>query len=83
MSALQSKLEQNLAGGILALMFVGCLVVLWPFSTALLWAAVLSFSTWPLYGRVLKLVGGRRPGCSFTVPGDGCGRRASRRDSRP
>ncbi len=60
MNALRSKLEQNLARGILALLFVGCLVVLWPFFTAMLWAAVLSFSTWPLYGRLLKLLKGRR-----------------------
>jgi predicted PurR-regulated permease PerM len=60
MNGLQGKLEQNLARGILALLFVGCLVVLWPFFTALVWAAVLSFCTWPLYGRVLKLLHGRR-----------------------
>ncbi len=60
MNTLQSKLEQNLARGILLLLFLGCLLVLWPFMTALLWAAVLSFSTWPLYCRLLKLLRGRR-----------------------
>jgi len=60
MNELRTKLEQNLGRGLLGLLFVGCLLVLWPFVTVLLWAAVLSFSTWPLYGRVLKLVRGRR-----------------------
>lgn len=60
MNNLRNKLEQNLARGILVLLFVGCLAVLWPFFTAILWAAVLSFSTWPLYGRLLRLLKGRR-----------------------
>jgi predicted PurR-regulated permease PerM len=33
---------------------------MWPFVTALLWGGVLSFSLWPLYCRLLKLLGGRR-----------------------
>ena len=60
MTPLRTRLEQNLGWGILLLLFVGCLLVLWPFVTALLWAAVLSFSTWPLYRRLLKWLGGRR-----------------------
>jgi len=60
MNEARSKLEQNLGRGILLLLLIGCLVVLWPFVTALLWAAVLSFSSWPLYRRLLKLLGGRR-----------------------
>lgn len=60
MNAPQSKLEQNLARGILLLFFFGCLVVLWPFFTSLLWAAILSFTIWPLYGRVLKALRGNR-----------------------
>jgi predicted PurR-regulated permease PerM len=35
-------------------------MVLRPFVSALLWAVVLSFSSWPLYSRVLRLVGSRR-----------------------
>jgi predicted PurR-regulated permease PerM len=47
--------------GIAALLLVGgCLLVLRPFVSALLWAVVLCFSTWPLYGHLLKLIGGRR-----------------------
>ena len=36
------------------------MLVLRPFISALLWAAVLSFSTWPIYKRVLWLVRGHR-----------------------
>ena len=60
MNELRTKLEQNLGRGLLGLLLVGCLLVLWPFVTVLLWAVVLSFSIWPLYGRVLKLLRGRR-----------------------
>jgi predicted PurR-regulated permease PerM len=42
------------------LLFIGSLLVLWPFVSALLWAAILSYSAWPLYRRVLSWLGGRR-----------------------
>ena len=60
MTPLRSKLEQNLGWIILALLLGGCLLVLLPFVSALLWAVVLTFSSWPLYHRLLKLLGGRR-----------------------
>ena len=43
-----------------ALLLVGCLVVIFPFLTAVLWAIVLCFTTWPVYSRLLVLVRGRR-----------------------
>ena len=57
---LRSKLEQNLGWIILTLLLVGCFLVVRPFVSALLWAVVLSFSSWPLYSRLLKLLRGRR-----------------------
>jgi len=60
MPPLRSKLEQSLGWIILALLLGGCLLVLRPFVSALLWAIVLSFSVWPLYRRLLNLLGGRR-----------------------
>src|SRR5436190_13674224 len=60
MTPLRTKLEQNMGWGILCLLFTGSLLVFWPFVTALLWAAVLSFSSWPLYRRLLQWLGGRR-----------------------
>src|SRR5215468_9177235 len=64
---LRSKLEQNLGWILLGLLLVCCLLVLWPFVTALLWAAVLSFSTWPVNRRLLKWVGGRRSLAAFVL----------------
>jgi predicted PurR-regulated permease PerM len=55
-----ARLEQNLGWIVLLLLLIGCLLVLRPFVSALLWAVVLSFSSWPLYQRVLKVVRGRR-----------------------
>ena len=60
MTPVRTKLEQNLGWIALALLLLGCLLVLLPFVTALLWAVVMSFSVWPLYRRLLKLLGGRR-----------------------
>jgi predicted PurR-regulated permease PerM len=57
---LRSKLEQNLGWIVLALLLVGGLLVMMPFVSALLWAVGLCFSSWPLYQRLLKLLGGRR-----------------------
>jgi predicted PurR-regulated permease PerM len=53
-------LERNLGWMVLLLLLIGCLLVLRPFASALLWAVVLCISSWPLYQRLLKLLGGRR-----------------------
>jgi predicted PurR-regulated permease PerM len=67
MNELNSKLEQKLGWLLLVLLLVCCLMVLWPFATALLWAAVLSFSLWPVYAWLLNLLGGRRTLAAFLV----------------
>jgi predicted PurR-regulated permease PerM len=54
------KLERTIAVAVLVVLLCGCLLVMRPFISALLWAAILSFSLWPLHGRVVKMVGGRR-----------------------
>lgn len=60
METSQRRLERIISG-IAALVLVGgCLLVLRPFVSALLWAVVLCFSSWPIYSRFRKLVGGRR-----------------------
>jgi predicted PurR-regulated permease PerM len=46
------RTDQILAFGILLLLIVGCFLVLSPFLTDLLWAAVLTFSSWRLYERL-------------------------------
>ena len=56
----RSRFEQNLGLIALLLLLLGCLVVLRPFVSALLWGIVLSVASWPLYCRVLKLAGNRR-----------------------
>ncbi|QEL66292.1 hypothetical protein OTERR_28160 [Oryzomicrobium terrae] len=44
----------------LALLIVGCFAVLRPFLTAMVWAAILVYSSWPLLGWLEKWLGGRR-----------------------
>ncbi|MCI0744105.1 MAG: AI-2E family transporter [Verrucomicrobia subdivision 3 bacterium] len=60
MTNVRSRLEQNLGWFILIVLAAGCLYVMRPFVSALLWAAVLTFSTWPLYRRLLAVLGNRR-----------------------
>ena len=44
----------------LALLILGCFVVLRPFIPALLWAGILCYSTWPFFLWLARRVGGRR-----------------------
>jgi len=55
-----SRLEQILGLVVLGLLLIGCFLVLRPFLTALMWAAILSFSLWPVHRRLLQRLRGRR-----------------------
>jgi predicted PurR-regulated permease PerM len=52
--------ERVLGIAALILLALGCALVLWPFMTALLWAAVLCSSTWPIYSAYERTLGGHR-----------------------
>jgi predicted PurR-regulated permease PerM len=54
------RIEYVLGIGGLMLLAIGCALVLWPFLSAILWAGVISFSTWPIYRRCERAVGGYR-----------------------
>jgi predicted PurR-regulated permease PerM len=43
-----------------AILAVACLLILRPFISAALWAAILCFTTWPLFIRLRAELGGRR-----------------------
>jgi predicted PurR-regulated permease PerM len=67
MPELESNVERKVGAAVLVLLLIGCLLVMRPFGSALLWAIVLSFSTWPIYRRLLKLLGGRRTLASLVM----------------
>ncbi len=67
MNPLRSKLEQNLGWIVLLALLLGCLLVLRPFVSALLWAVVLCFSSWPVYRRLLGWVRNRRTLAAFLM----------------
>jgi predicted PurR-regulated permease PerM len=54
------SLDKLLPVLLLGLLAIGCLVVLQPFVTALLWAAILAYSTWPAYLRLHRGMGTRQ-----------------------
>ena len=60
MIPLGKPIEQILGGGALLLLALGCALVLRPFVSAILWAAVICFSTWPVYERCERAVGGNK-----------------------
>ena len=53
----ESRVEQILAMVALALLAFGCFFVLRPFLSAIFWAVVLCFSTWPVYTWILRNIG--------------------------
>jgi len=57
---MNSKLERNIGWVILLVLLAGCLLVLRPFISALLWAVVLCSSSWPVYSRLVGWLGNRR-----------------------
>ena len=67
MNPLRSKLEQNLGWTLLLILLAGCGLVLRPFLSALLWAVVLGVSSWPVYRRLLALLGNRRTLAAFLM----------------
>jgi predicted PurR-regulated permease PerM len=55
-----NRFDQILGMGMLAALVIGCFMVLLPFVTALLMAAILTYSTWPVNVRLREAVGGRK-----------------------
>ncbi|HEX6137914.1 MAG TPA: AI-2E family transporter [Casimicrobiaceae bacterium] len=54
-----SRIDQALSFAVLSAVIVGCFFVLQPFITALVWAAILCTTTWPLYLRLRARLGDR------------------------
>src|SRR5260221_4128306 len=52
-------IERAIAGIGLGGVALGCVAILWPFVTSLLWAMIIVFSTWPVFLRVEAALGGR------------------------
>jgi len=49
-----TRIDQMLTLAVLALLIVGCFLVLQPFITAVVWAAILCVTSWPLFSRLRK-----------------------------
>ncbi|HRQ87859.1 MAG TPA: AI-2E family transporter [Bacteroidia bacterium] len=62
-----ARTDQIAVLAVLALVVLGCFFVLRPFLSALLWAIILSFSSWPAYCRLLRWTKGRRNVAAFLM----------------
>lgn len=49
--------DRTLAILALTLLGIGCMLVLWPFLSALVWAAILASTSWPVFLRLQRMVG--------------------------
>jgi len=58
-SGSRTQLELWIGGAAVVVLGFLCLLVLRPFVSAALWAAILCFTTWPLFLRLENLLGGR------------------------
>ncbi len=56
----QKRIEQIAGIALIVAIVFGCGLVLRPFLSAVLWAAILSFATWPLHELLLRRLHGRR-----------------------
>jgi predicted PurR-regulated permease PerM len=54
-----ARVQVWVVGAVVALLGLGCLLILRPFISAALWAAILCFTTWPLFLRLEQVLGGR------------------------
>src|SRR4051794_7699678 len=63
----RTALDRRIALVAAIVLALACLLILRPFVSALLWAVVLCYSTWPIYCRALKLCGGRRGLAAFLM----------------
>jgi predicted PurR-regulated permease PerM len=55
-----SRIEQIAAVSLLLLLLFGCMVILRPFVTALLWALIIAFATWPIFSWLEARLHGRK-----------------------
>jgi predicted PurR-regulated permease PerM len=63
----RGRIEAAVPLAVFVLLVIGCFVVLKPFLTAILWAVLLCFSTWGLYGRLKRLLGHRKSLAALTM----------------
>lgn len=45
---------------VLGILLLGCVIVLLPFVSPILWAVILSYSTWPMYSRLSQVLKGKK-----------------------
>jgi len=56
----ENRIDKLAAIAMISLLIAGCFVILRPFFSAMLWAVILAYSTWPVYLVIERLVGGRQ-----------------------
>ena len=63
----ENRIERTVGLVMLAILAIGCLLVLRPFFTAVCFALILVIATWPAFDRLQALLGGRRALAAFLM----------------
>jgi predicted PurR-regulated permease PerM len=63
----ENRIERTVGLVMLAILAVGCVLVLRPFFTAVCFALILVVATWPAFDRLQRLLGGRRTLAAFLM----------------
>ena len=66
-AGLGDRVRMLLALTVLALLILGCILVAWPFVTAITWAGILAFSTWGFFAYLRQILGGRASLAAFVM----------------
>lgn len=66
-AGLGDRVRMLLALTVLVLLILGCILVAWPFVTAITWAGILTFSTWGLFSYLRQVLGGRASLAAFAM----------------
>jgi predicted PurR-regulated permease PerM len=62
-----NRIDRFIGIAMITVLIAGCFVVLRPFLSAILWAVILSFSTWPIYQWVTRAVAGKKAMASWLM----------------
>jgi predicted PurR-regulated permease PerM len=56
----ENRVDRWTGIAVVLVLILGCVLVLRPFLSSILWSVILAFSTWPIYRRITSAMAGRR-----------------------
>lgn len=63
----ESRIDRAIFWIGLAMVAAGCFATLWPFATSLIWGMIITFSTWPLFAPMERMLAGRKAAAALLM----------------